>query len=824
MNARLESMSHGDGKVYLQMVLDRLRPNSEVLLDAYLKDGKRIPSHLYSFIPVDSGSSANYVVVLPHFDVREVNLHFAEYSDDGSLLSRCRLSVEINMMRLRTRFNTLVHNELINQMFDIEREYCANRITVFFTDAIEDDDEIIVKMYVDMPHIKEADVVVDFLDRRGQEIDLSVYPLFDVVVPSEQFGDSERLHVGFSVRVHADNKDFCAVVYDAYDLVPGGFAQFCDETYESLHESFLQTMTDASQDEDYAVWYRHHCETLAGLASQRTAQFAHQPLISLALPLFAEDTCYLAAMLASLSQQSYTNFELVVVDCGVSQELFEHSFRNWIGDSRFLHIEGSADLSEASARLTGLLQSSGEVCAVLDPRIILAPEALFEYVRTLNQIESEQDSEVQNNERALVCDVAYSNHDFFDRKIGFHDPQIKPVYSPDLLYSYSYMGPLVFISREMINTISREEGFSTDAFDYDLALKATAKAHRVERIDKVLYHVQDAACISAEAETVAARREEEAFRLGRKALGLHLKRQRVDAVVWAELSDRVYRVQYRLPELRPSLSIIISIKDEVELLDACLSSLVEHDTLDRCEIVIVDNGSREEFTKDYLRDLDTKLPHVRILTYHRPYGPAEVASIAARTCTSDFLLFLDNGTELVTDGGISTLLAHCMRRDCGVVGAKLLYPDDTIQHAGMMVGAYGSSAPLGVNMARSATGYAKRFLCASNLSAVSSATMMVKRSVFVKIGGFDERFKLTCHDADFCLRVNKEGYRVVFRGDIEFYHQGDAAGGSIFTTSEMLRAEREQSFFRYRWARLFLKGDPYFSSCFDSDSPYFRLK
>lgn len=861
MNVRIESMSHGDGKVYLQMVLDRLTPQAEVLLDAHLKDGTKIPAHLFPFVPIDPSSAANYVVVLPCFEVREVDLTFVEYSGEGSPLGQSRLTVEMNMMRWRTRFNALVHNELIAQMFDIEREYCANRMNIFFTQAIDDGDEIVVKMLVDMPHIEGADIMVDFSDRWGNEIDLPVYPLIDEVVSPTEFGDSPRLHIGFSVRVRSENKDFCATVYDANELISGGFAHFCDETYESLRDSYMDTMADASQDEEYEQWYRRHCETLAGLASQRERSFSYQPIISLVLPLFKEDVCYLPATLMALSQQTYSAFELVVVDCGVDEATFNHTFREWQDDDRLVHIAGDVTLDEATARVSGIVQSRGEICAVLDPRIILAPEALFEYVRLLNKIHSENEDKAKSKTNAkakgkdqaplqasespdleeaacapdgapivvfphvkeVPCDVAYANHDYFDRELGFHDPQLKPVYSPDLLYSYFYAGPLIFISRSLIDTISQGEGFSSDAFEYDLMLKASNRANRIERIDKVLYHIQDAACISAEAEKIEARREEEAFRLGRKALALHLRRLRIDAVVLSEISERIYKVKYRLPEHRPSLSIIIPIKDEVELLDTCLSSLVEHDTLDCCEIVIVDNGSTDPATRAYLAELDCKLPRVQIVSYDKPYNPPAIANAAAALCKSDYLLFLDNDTEAISEGAISALLADCLRSDVGVVGAKLLYPDDTVQHAGIMVGAYGSAGNIAVNMARSAEGYAKRLICSSNVSAVSSSVMMVKRSVFLEVGGFDERFMVSCHDVDFCLKVNKAGYRVVFDGGIEFYHQENATSGHTLTEHQLLRAERERAFLHYRWPRYFIKGDPYFSESFDKDSPYFRL-
>lgn len=838
MNVRIESMSHGDGKIYLQMVLDRLNPNAKVLLDARLKNGKKIPAHLLPFTPLDPSSAANYVVVLPRFEVREVDLSFVEYSGEGSPLSQSRLTVEMNMIRWRTRFNTLIHNELNDQMFEVEREHYANRINSFFARAIDDGDEVVVKMVVDMPQTEGAEVMVDFTDQWGNELDLPVYPLEDEVISPEQFGDLPRLRIGFSVRVRKENKEFCATVYDSNDLVAGGFAYFCDETYAPLHELFFETMADASQDDGYEQWYRHHSETLAGLALQAKQTFSYEPVISLIVPLYEEDLCYLPAFLVALSQQSYEHYELVVVDCGLDDALFERYFREWLDDERMLHIACDATLDEASARANGLLQSSGQVCAIVGPQVIMAPEALFEYVRHVNAVMAEEKQDAKNpvsedgkadkqerqRSRPGTCEVVYANHDYFDRGIGFHDPQIKPSFSPDLLYSQFYTGPVVFVERSIIDAICQNEGFSTDAFEYDLMLKASVRANRIDRIDKVLYHVQDAACISEQVEKVASRREEEAFRLGRKALALHLRRQRIDAVVLSEISQRIYQVKYRLPDPRPSLSIIIPIKDEAELLDICLSSLVEHDTLDRCEIVIVDNNSIQKTTREYLDSLDCKLPHVRVMSFDSDYNPSAIANAAAATCSSDYLLFLDNDTEVISENAISAMLASCMRKDVGVVGAKMLYPDDTIQHAGILVGAYGSAGSIGVDLPRNDQGYMKRLKCSSNVSAVSGSAMMVRKSIFDSVGGFDERFKVSCYDVDFCLRVNKAGYRVVFNGSVELYHQENATSGHSLSKDECLRAERERALFRYRWAEYFIEGDPFYSTCLDGEFPYFRLK
>ncbi len=833
MNARIESMSHGNGKVYLQMVLDRLHDDSMVLLDAHLKDGAKVPSHLFAFHPLDSASQANYVVVLPHFDVREVDLTFLEYSGQGAPLAQSRLTVELNLMSWRTYFNALVHNELMEQMFDIEREYSSDRMNIAFTDAITDGDECVVKMLVDMPYVPEADVMVDFLDTQGHEIDLPVYPLLDEVHDAQRVGERARLQLGFSVRVR-EATDFCVTVYDANDQMAGDFACFCEETYEPLHEAFSYYATDAARDERYEQWYRHHCETLAGLAQQRQVTFPYQPQVSLVLPLFAGDECYLGATLSALQQQTYEHFELVVVDAGLGEAEYQRAFATWEGDERLVHIEVEASLDEAAVRLTGLLQSSGEVCAILDPRVMLAPEALFECVRRINEVckqagapegELARDAKSADELRtwADTCGVIYAQHDFIDRERGLCKPVFKPVFSPDLLYSYNYCGPFVLFARSLINSISAGEGFATEGFEHDLLLKATARAQRVERIDQVLYHLQDPAAYSQAAVKAHARREEEAFRGGRKAVANHLRRMGAEAIVLSEVGERLYRVHYRLPDQPPSLAVVIFNKDHTALLDACLAALYESGEQLVREIVIVDNNSQDEQTQAYYDQIIQSDARIRVEPYAGIFNQAAMANVAMAKTSSEYVLFLDNDTEVITSEALSLLLAHCMRSDVGVVGAKLLFPDDTIQHAGFMVGSYGAAAAIGAHLPRSAQGYGKRLICASNVSAVSGSAMMVRRSVFNEVHGFDERFRMGCFDVDFCLKVHKAGYQVVFRGDVELYHHEHATAGHALSLEQRLRAEQERGYLHYRWPRIFVEGDSYFSACLNKEVPYFLL-
>lgn len=815
MNARIESMSHGDGKVYLQMVLDRLHPDGEVLLDARLKDGTKVPAHLFPFDPTEESSMANYVVVLPRFDVREVDLTFLEFTGQGSPLGQSRLTVELNLMWWRTRFNAVVHNELLEQMFGIEREYSAGRMNVYFTDAIEDDGELVVKMLADMPHREGSDVMVDFTDAQGKEIELPIYPLIDEVAAAGAYGDEERLRIGFSVRVPVEDSDFCVTVYDANEQLPGGFAHFCDETYEPLREAFLYCATDAGYDECYPQWFLDHCATAAQLDWQRTKRFACQPLVSLVMPVFAGDECYLPSALDSLRQQTYERFELLLVNVGADEETISQVLSDWEGDERLVHLVPEGQLSEAAARLTGLLQAKGAARAVMEPRVMLAPEALFEYVRLVNEAFDGQVDGVGQ------LDVVYANHDQLNRTTGLHSPAFKPVYSPDLLYSYNYLGSLVFYSADVLEAIQNSCGFASEAFDYDLALKATAQAQRIERIDKVLYHVLDFQSFGPKAQAIAAAREEEQFRTGRKALANHLRRTDVEAVVLSDISQRLYRVEYAPAAAKVAVAVLAG--NDPALLDACLASIAEGTLPEGTEVMVVTS-------QDTVRDVTVYCDHLRrknratVVAFEGPNNRAAMINATFNVCDADYVLLLEADTELVQGDEVQRLLAHCQRKDVGVVGAKTLFPDDTIRHAGLMVGPYGFSAPIGRNMPRTMPGYGCRFQCASNVSAVSLSAMMVKRAAFDAVGGFDERFELRPCEVDFCLKLAKEGYRVAFNGDIEVYRKGSNYDGrATLSPAQVLRSEREKAFLHYRWPKLFIEGDPYIGASFNAQVPYFLL-
>ena len=774
MNVRLESVCHGDGKVFLQLIIDRLMPEAFIALQVFLKDGTEIPAHLFPFRPLDEHSEANFVVVLPHFDVREVDLDFSEIGLGDKLIGHTRLTAEINLIKWKTRINALVRTELTQCMLDIEREYCADRMNIYFTEAIDEGAEVIVKMLVDMPQDPDCDVRVDFLDDEAQSCNLPVYPLIDEVVPASELGDFDRLQVGFSVRVPRDRIEFTAHAYDANGIIAGGFARFCDETYEPLAALFAQATLDASQDPLYEQWYHYHCATLASLALQRQTVLPYEPKISLVIPLYGFDRVHAHACLHALELQTYSNFEVVLVDACSEEQSYDALFEPDDAQQKKETTSKYSELKTQSYKRPGLL---------------------------------------------------FSNHDTQTISGDLTSPVLKPVYSPDLLSSYNYLGPFVLVDEKVINQVAAELGFVDEAFLYDLILKVSEHAGVVERVDRVLYHVQDIPLESeCDHENLIARKQTD-FRGGRRVVANHLRRLGVDAVVVSDSLYERYQIKYRLPSDVPRLAVIIPNRDQADLLEACVASVLGQKGLpkDSLEVIVIENGSTDPKTQEVYRALTERSTQVRIEVFSGTYTFSAMANYAAKRTDAEYLLFLDNDTEFISDDGLVQLLAHAIRADIGIVGAKLVFSDDTIQHAGMAIGPFDAAGNLGVNLPGSYPGYMKRMVCASNVSAVTSSCQMVDRAVFQEVGGYDERFQVGYYDVDFCLKVLGAGYHIACNPDVMLYHYENATQGHLLTREQRLRLERERAYLHYRWPQWFVDGDPYLSACLDQTSLYFQL-
>jgi len=326
-----------------------------------------------------------------------------------------------------------------------------------------------------------------------------------------------------------------------------------------------------------------------------------------------------------------------------------------------------------------------------------------------------------------------------------------------------------------------------------------------------IVHIPKILCHSMKAENlITEEQEKKNWEAGRKALEEHYRRAEVPAT--AELADKKgwYRSHLTISG-EPMISVIIPSKDHINDLELCISSIEEKTTWKNYEIIIVENNSVEKETFVYYETLKNRYPNVRILTWKKEFNYSAINNFAVREARGEYLLFLNNDVEIITENWLEEMLQLCQQKDVGMVGAKLYYPDDTIQHAGVVVGLGGVAAHVLCKLPRDAEGYMGRLRCVQEISAVTAACMMVKTSVFKAVGGFDEELKVAFNDIDLCMKVRKYGVKIVFTPYAELYHYESKSRGMEDTPEKQLRFSREVNCFRRKWERELLKGDPYYN-------------
>ena len=439
-------------------------------------------------------------------------------------------------------------------------------------------------------------------------------------------------------------------------------------------------------------------------------------------------------------------------------------------------------------------QSTGEFIAFLDHDDILPAFALYEIVKAINEnpdtdfIYSDEDRITENGRRRF-------------------DPYFKPDWSPDLLRSCNYIGHLTVLKRGLLNKIGNLRAECEGSQDHDLVLRAGEKAQKILHIPKVLYHWR----IHSKSVAQNPERKLYAYKSARKALQEHIERTGRKGSVEILPILGLYKITYKLSD-RPLVSIIVPNKGNLTLLKKCIRSIVEKSSYKQWEIIIVDTGSSDEAVFRYYNYLKDHYPSVKILTWNKPFNYAAVNNYAARFANGKILQFLNNDTEVINNDWFERMIEHAVRREVGAVGAKLYYPNGTIQHAGLIIGVEGIAMHLHKFFPRDSSGYFGRLKATQNLSAVTGACLMMRKEVFTEVGGFNERLSLAFNDVDLCLKIREKDYLIIWTPYAELYHMESKTRGYEYTYEKRVRFKGETDLFLNRWSHILTKGDPYYNS------------
>ena len=546
-----------------------------------------------------------------------------------------------------------------------------------------------------------------------------------------------------------------------------------------------------ADDVDYEEWYKNHKPTMEELQRQRETEFEYEPLISILVPVYNTPEEFLKQMIQSVRKQTYGKWELCIANANPANETVAEILRiSSTKDERIKVKDVPENEGIAQNTNAALASATGDYIGLLDHDDLLTPDALYEVVKAINE-----------NDRPQVL---YSDEDKVTMDLSEHfQPHMKPDYNKDLLRSNNYITHFFVADRTLVEEVGGEDGEYNGAQDYDLILKCTERAKGIAHIPRILYHwrVHKASTADNPASKMYA------FDAGKRAIEDHLKRCGEIGKVSHEKDLGFYRVKYQV-QGSPLISIIIPNKDQVESLDKCLES-IEKSSYKNYEIIIVENNSTEDETFAYYKKIESD--KIRIVYWSDEFNYSAINNFGVKHARGDYLLLLNNDVEVITTDWLEELTANCQRKDVGIVGARLYYPDDTIQHAGIVIGIGGVAGALFVGMPRMFTGYLHKAAIQQDLSAVTAACMMVKRSVYEELGGLEEELKVAFNDVDFCLRAREKGYLVVYDPNVELYHFESKSRGMEDSKEKIRRFQNEIEYMRSHWLELLKKGDPMYN-------------
>ncbi|MBQ7840622.1 MAG: glycosyltransferase family 2 protein [Lachnospiraceae bacterium] len=545
--------------------------------------------------------------------------------------------------------------------------------------------------------------------------------------------------------------------------------------------------------------------------AQESVVFDRMVKISILVPLWNTPQDFLHEMIDSVQWQTYKNWELCLADGSddahayVGQICQEYAAKdNRIVYHKLEKNEGIAGNTNECCKL-----ATGEFIGLFDHDDILHPCALYEYVKVINE----------KNADYVYCDEATFKNGDINKMITMH---FKPDYAIDNLRANNYICHFSVFSRELLDGTELFRSKFDGSQDHDMILRLTDRAKCIVHVPKLLYYWRSHA--GSVAANIGAKPY--AIESARGAVADHLRKHGFDhfTITSTRAFETIFKITYEIIG-EPKISIVIANKDHVEDLRRCVSSIFEKSTWENYEIVIVENNSETKEIFAYYDELKNN-PRIKIVTYKGEFNYSKINNLGVKEATGDYILLLNNDTQVITVNWMEELLMYAQRPDIGAVGGKLYYADKTIQHAGVVIGlgAHRTAGHVHHMQKRENLGYMGRLCYAQNMTAVTGACLMVKKSIYEKVGGLEESFAVSLNDVDFCLKLRRAGYLNVFTPFAELYHYESASRGLDDQGEKLERYNEESARFREKWKKELEAGDPYFNPNFSLDKPDFSLK
>ncbi|MBS1470468.1 MAG: glycosyltransferase family 2 protein [Lachnospiraceae bacterium] len=661
--------------------------------------------------------------------------------------------------------------------------------------------------------VTENEIEITVTDEKKEPVDAIVTWAARPDVGLAKYGDPKAGHVGIFLEIPFHGQHLVTVYFkeknaqgnviseQSLPLNPALIAarKFLKESkaqYVSTKKSliWLKKKLTGNEYADYDTWLRIMRVSRQELFAQRKTKFSYAPKFSVVVPLYHTPAKFLKDLVRSMMYQSYANWELCLVNASPEDVHLTSLLENWaMRDKRIRVIRLEKNLGIAQNTNAGIAASTGEFIAFLDHDDFLEPDALFCYADALN--------------KDKTIDVFYSDEDKTDEYAAhYFYPHFKSDFNIDLLHANNYMCHFLAVRKSLVDTVGGLNEKFDGAQDYDFVLRLTENTKKIYHCPRILYHWR---CSN---QSTAANQGNKMYAIhaGKAALNAHYKRIGWNARAQEGAVDGWYQTKFTLKE-EPLVSILIPNKDHTDDLDVCLNSFFERADYQNYEFIIIENNSVLPETFAYYEKIEKEHDNVKVVYWEAGFNYSAINNFGFKFAKGDYIMLLNNDVELITPDIFQSMLGFCMRPEVGIVGAKLLYNDHTVQHAGVLVGAGGLADHVFKGIHEDDPGYMGRAISSQDVSAVTAACLLVKRSVYEEVGGLEDEFQVAFNDVDFCLKVRKAGYLIVYDADVKLFHYESKSRGMEDTTERFIRFGNEMMLLNSKWDILSTFVDPYYN-------------
>ena len=672
--------------------------------------------------------------------------------------------------------------------------------------------------------VAENEIEITVTDEKKTPVDAIVTWAARPDVGLAKYGDPKAGHVGIFLEIPFHGQHLVTVYFkeknaqgnviseQSLPLNPALIAarKFLKESkaqYVSTKKSliWLKKKLTGNEYADYDTWLRIMRVSRQELFEQRKTKFSYAPKFSVVVPLYHTPAKFLKDLVRSMMYQSYANWELCLVNASPEDVHLTSLLENWaMRDKRIRVIRLEKNLGIAQNTNAGIAASTGEFIAFLDHDDFLEPDALFCYADALN--------------KDKTIDVFYSDEDKTDEyATHYFYPHFKSDFNIDLLHANNYMCHFLAVRKSLVDTVGGLNEKFDGAQDYDFVLRLTENTKKIYHCPRILYHWR---CSN---QSTAANQGNKMYAIhaGKAALNAHYKRIGWNARAQEGAVDGWYQTKFTLKE-EPLVSILIPNKDHTDDLDVCLNSFFERADYQNYEFIIIENNSVLPETFAYYEKIEKEHDNVKVVYWEAGFNYSAINNFGFKFAKGDYIMLLNNDVELITPDIFQSMLGFCMRPEVGIVGAKLLYNDHTVQHAGVLVGAGGLADHVFKGIHEDDPGYMGRAISSQDVSAVTAACLLVKRSVYEEVGGLEDEFQVAFNDVDFCLKVRKAGYLIVYDADVKLFHYESKSRGMEDTTERFIRFGNEMMLLNSKWDILSTFVDPYYNPNF-SYLEYYKI-